>query len=199
MNHPDFDALVGADLPAGDRERLLRAHEALISAGPPAELPHWLASPPGRGARGDTPALPRRRLAFSLVLAAAFALAAFGAGFLLGDRGEREAFETDFVLAMRGTAAAPTAQASLVVGKKDDDGNWPMRMTVRGLDELPRGARYELLLTDDGKLAASCGTFMISDDETIAYLNAPYPLKRYSGWAITRENSNEILVRTRTL
>jgi hypothetical protein len=199
-HHPDFDELIGSDVPQDERARLRRAHDALIAAGPPAELPRSSVVPPGSPAPIDVPILPRRRLAATIVLAATLALAAFGVGFLLGgDDGNRAAFETDFVLAMRGTEAAPTAHASLLVGKKDDDGNWPMRMTVQGLEKLPEDAHYELLLTKNGKLAISCGTFRIEDDETVVYLNAPYRLKQYTGWAITREDSDEILVRTQPL
>jgi hypothetical protein len=198
---PNFDELVGADEPAEERERLRRAHEALLAAGPPPELPPSLAKPPGAQppprARRQPRAFPRRRLAASLVLAAALALAAFGAGYLAGNQGgDEEAFETDFVQRMEGTAAAPNALASIVVGKKDDDGNWPMVMTVLRLEPLPRGKRYELVLTKAGKPAVSCGTFTIDDEQTVVYLNAPYRLNAYDGWAITREDSDEILVRS---
>jgi hypothetical protein len=196
VTSPDFDDLVGSDVPAEERERLRRAHEALVAAGPPLDLPPALASAPGTRPAGAEPrVMPRRRLAASLVLAAALVLAAFGAGYLVGERDNPEAFETDFVLAMHGTAAAPAARASLVVGMKDDDGNWPMRMTVVGLDALS-GNLYELVLTRAGRPAASCGTFAIVDETTVVYLNAPFKLKRYHGWAITREGSNELLVRT---
>jgi hypothetical protein len=197
----DFDELVGGGLEGVQRERLMRVHEQLIAAGPPPELPPSLALPPGSRARADVVhtlprGIPRRRLAASLVLAAALALAAFGSGYLVGDRRSDQAFETDFVLAMRGTDAAPGAIASLVVGEKDDDDNWPMVMTVRGLPTLDEDERYELLLTRGGKPIASCGTFRILDDKTVVYLNAPYPLRRYEGWVVTRAGSDEILVRT---
>ena len=35
---PDFDDLVGLDVPAGERERLHRAHEVLAQADAPPEL-----------------------------------------------------------------------------------------------------------------------------------------------------------------
>jgi hypothetical protein len=201
MKIPEFDELIGADVPPEERERLRRAHEALVAAGPPPELPPSLTRPPERRPRTGVPEqprlFPRPRLAAGLVLAAALALASFAAGYLTGDRGgDQEAFEQDFVLRMEGTAAAPNALASLVVGKKDDDGNWPMVMTVLRLEPLPRGKRYELVLTRAGKRAASCGTFTIDDEQTVVYLNAPYRLKAYDGWAIIREGSDEILVRT---
>jgi hypothetical protein len=190
MRHPDFDDLVGPEVPAEERARLLRAHEALLAAGPPPDLPPSLAAP-----RIGRLSATRRRGA-SLVLAAALVLAAFGAGYAVAEQGTDEAFETDFVVDMFGRTSAPPVDASLVVGVKDDDGNWPMRMTVSGLEALPAGERYELVLTRNGRPAASCGTFAIEDEKTIVYLNAPYPLRRYDGWAITREGDDEILVRT---
>jgi hypothetical protein len=193
---PDFDELVG-EVEPGERERLMRTHELLIAAGPPPELSPALRLPPGAERPAEVQTLPRRRLAASVVLAAALVLAAFGAGFLVGHRGGDEgSFAIDFVLPMQGTAAAHSAFASLAVGEKDDDGNWPMAMTVRGLPPLPEGERYELLLTRDGRLAVSCGTFRIENAKTVAYLNAPYELRTYDGWVVTRENSDEILLRT---
>ena len=107
---------------------------------------------------------PRRRLAASVVLAAAVALAAFGGGYFWAAARRGASFATDFVLPMVGTPAAPTARASLEVGERDEAGNWPMRMIVRNLPELPDRGRYELSLTQDGRLAASCGFFLVSDD-----------------------------------
>ena len=100
---------------------------------------------------------------------------------------------------MRGTQAAPGAVASLVVGEQDDDGNWPMAMTVRGLPRLAEGERYELRLTRAGRLGPSCGTFLVQSDKTVAYLNAPYTLRDFDGWAVVREGRAEILVRTSTI
>jgi hypothetical protein len=193
---PDFDELVG-DVPAAERERLLRVHELLVKAGPPPELPPSLARVPTSGGRIGF--LPSRRRGALLALAAALAVAAFGAGYLVADRGDdprAAAFQTDFVLKMRGTQAAPEAVASLVVGKKDDDGNWPMAMTVRGLPHLPDDGRYELRVTRGGRVGPSCGAFYMTSDKTVVYLNAPYHLREWDGWVIVREDSSEILVRT---
>jgi hypothetical protein len=196
---PEFDELVG-DVDPGERERLKRTHDLLVAAGPPPELPPALRVPPGAG---DTPDvvrvlprgfLPPRRAAAALVLAAALALAAFGAGYLVGHGGPEPAFAVDFVLPMQGTRAAPDARASLEVGERDKAGNWPMRMTVRNLAPLPEGRRYELLLTKNGRLADSCGTFEVEGDRTVVFLNAPYQLKRYDGWVVTPAGSSEVLL-----
>ena len=47
MRGPEFDDLVG-DVPADERERLLRVHEMLVQAGPPPEIPPELERPPSR-------------------------------------------------------------------------------------------------------------------------------------------------------
>lgn len=197
---PEFRELVGKDVPANERDRLTRVHELLVAAGPPPELSPALERPIRPGARAGL--LPSRRRGAWLALAAALAAAAFGAGYLVADRGgeaRAQAFETDFVVKLHGTQGAPGAVASLVVGKRDDDGNWPMELTVRGLPRLSGEQRYELLLTTRGQLGPSCGSFYVDSDKAVAHLTAPYKLKRYDGWVIAREGSREILVRTATI
>lgn len=186
MTGPAFEQLVGADIGADERDRLRRVHDALLAAGPPAELPPRLERPPLPRAMP----FPRRRVA-TFALAAALAVAAFGAGAITRDGGDGGAFATDFVLRMTGTSAAPEGLAVLAVGEIDEAGNWPMRMTVTGLDP----GRYELLLTRDGRPAASCGTFAV-DGRTVVFLNAPYRLRQFDGWVVTPEQSDRILLRT---
>jgi hypothetical protein len=139
--------------------------------------------------------VPRRRLAASLVAAAALALAAFGTGYLLGDRGvDPDAFAVDFVVPMRGTEAAPDARGSLEVGEIDEAGNWPMRLTVRNLRERPRDGFYELWLTKDGRLEASCGRFKVEGDSTVVPLNAPYRLRQYDSWVVTAGGTDSVVL-----
>jgi Anti-sigma-K factor rskA len=180
---PDFDELIGTEVSPGDRDRLRRVHELLVAAGPPAELPPSLADPGGDAAVVPFRRPSRRRLAVAAILAAAVAAAAFGAGFFLGESdGEGDAAAVpDYVVEMTG---ADEARASLAVFAEDDAGNWPMRMTVQGLDG---GETYQLWLTRDGKLERLCGAFSAGDERTVVEMNAPYPLKRYDGWVVTRE------------
>ena len=65
MNGPEFDDLIGADVPAGERERLLSAHEALLTAGPPAELPPGLEQAPNPEPKRPIAAAPIASLSSS--------------------------------------------------------------------------------------------------------------------------------------
>ena len=175
----DFDDVIGEDVGAAERERLRKAHDALLVAGPPPELPAVLAEPRA-GARRPRPLL--------LLAAAVAVAAAFFGGWLAGGAGGQD---PDFSLAMEGTGAARAASATLDVYAIDEAGNWPMKMRIRGLPE----GRYELVLTRAGKPIVSCGFFLV-DGTTEATLNAPYRLRKYDGWAVIRPGSPQILLRT---
>ena len=181
---PDFDELVGEDLAADERARLRRVHDLLVAAGPPAELSPALEQPPSVG--GAVHFLPRRRRGAVLLLAAALAAAAFGGGFLARavTRGGATKSAT-VVIPMHGTAAVPNARASIALLTADKAGNWPMRFTVQGLPKLPRGGYYELYVTKNGRITASCGVFNVHGGRTTVTLNAPYT-KGFNGWIVTR-------------
>jgi hypothetical protein len=192
---PDFDELVGGEgLAPEERERLLRAHQLLVAAGPLPELPPHLATPAVPEAE-LLPFVPRRRRPATIaMLAAALTLAALVAGYVWGHGGS--GFATDFTVGMRGTPAAPAAQAAILVGPKDEAGNWPMLVRVTRLPELPRGERYEVWLTRKGKPAAMCGTFLASGPETSAYLNAPFKLRKFDGWIVREGRTGPVVLRT---
>jgi hypothetical protein len=189
---PNFDELIGPELPPGDRERLRRVHELLIAAGPPPEMPELHASPPVR-------AHPRRRVA-ALLIAAALTLAAFSAGWLL--RGPSDEFDVRLAVPMRSTANAPNASALIELGYADDEGNWPMLVTVRGLKPLPKGGYYELLLTKNGEPVVACGSFNVGDDGNAnVRLGASYNLRNFDGWVVRpwvrgRDELNKTVVLT---
>jgi len=171
MSGPDFRELVGDDLPSEERARLRRVHDQLVAAGAPPELPPALQEAPAAG--GSVSWLPRRRLGTALVLAAALALSAFAAGFLLGKGRESDASafqpERTVVLGTQGQTAV------VRLGKPDDAGNRPMLVTVEGLRRLPEGDYYSLFMTRKGEPVATCGTFKVSSTEpkdvrfTVAY------------------------------
>jgi hypothetical protein len=185
-DRPDFRDLVGDDLPTAERARLERVHDLLVAAGPPPELPPSLAEPDA-GLEADALAfLPRRRAGAVLGLAAAVALIAFLGGYLAGRTGEK--FTKELAdKQMHGTAAAPGASATIEIGKLDQSGNWPLRLVIRNLAALPKDQYYEMFLTDHHKPVATCGTFVVDRLGTTVRLNAPYNLRRYDGWVVTRE------------
>jgi hypothetical protein len=173
MRLPNFDDLVGTEVDPAERERLRRVHDLLVAVGPPPELPAGLEKPRVR-------AFPRRRAL--VLLAAALALAGFGAGWLA--RGG-ESFDVRLTVPMHGTADAPRASGLIKLGFPDEHGNWQMLVTVRGLQPLPEGGYYHLLLTRHGKPVAECGTFRVSENgDTTVVLGASYRLKNFDGWAV---------------
>ena len=190
---PGFDDLVGNDLAAEERARLERVHELLIAAGPPAELPPHLATPPPEPKATVIP-IRRGRWRTAGLAAAATLLIAFGAGWLVGDR--HGATRVERTVTMTGAAGA---HASLAVLSADVAGNWPMRMTVTGLPPLGQGRTYALWLTKKGKLRSPCGTFTVGKGTTTVHLNAPYRLIEYTGWVVVVSGTKTPLLRTATV
>jgi hypothetical protein len=186
-----FDELVDVEgLDAEEAARLRRVHDLLVQAGPPPDLPPALERPPTAeraGAGADIvqfPLLPRRRLAAAVLLAAALAAAAFGAGFLVGDRGGGSTFEVVRVIPMRGQNGA---LASIQMGKRDSAGNWQMRFNVSGLPKQAEGGYYNLYLVKDGKPVVLCGSFRVHDKTTTLTFTVPYKAKRFEGWVVTQQ------------
>jgi hypothetical protein len=185
---PDFDDLIGNDVPADERARLQRAHELLVQASPPPELgpdlesvpwPEEALSPVGRQRKPTG----RRRV----VLAAAFATAIV-LGIFLGQATKDNGFTAQRSVALRGTELAPNASGTLAVGKQNRQGNWPMELHVKNLERLPGGGYYDLYLTRNGKPLVLCVTFN-ADGETVVRFSAAYQLERFDrdGWVVTRQ------------
>ncbi len=84
MTGPEFDDLIGDDVPAGERDDLLGAHEALLAAGPPPELPPGLEHAPDPEPKVSF--LPKRRRYTAFAAAAAIALVALMGGFAWGQK-----------------------------------------------------------------------------------------------------------------
>jgi hypothetical protein len=185
---PNFEDLVGEDLPAEEEARLRRAHELLLAAGPIPELPPSLEEPTiGEQRRPQDEnvyqLLPRRRVGAALALAAAIALVAFVGGYIVGFR--HEGFTAQYSVPMHAVAGVD-ASAKIQIGSRDSNGNWPLRVEARGLPKLKTGF-YEMFLTH-GKQMFTCGTFGGAGARTVKVrLNAPYQLQRGDGWIVVKE------------
>ena len=183
----DFDELVGGDdLEPEEELRLREVHDLLVQAGPPADLTPALERMPDEPADAEIlsfPMLPRRRWAAAAVAAAALAAAAFGAGFLIADRGgPSSSVEAARVVPMRGASGA---LASIRLGERDEVGNWPMELVVTGLPKQPKGAYYTLYLTRGGKPRVPCGYFRVGDHTTTVRFTVPYKVEKGEGWVVT--------------
>jgi Anti-sigma-K factor rskA len=191
---PDFDELMEGVESQEERDRLRRVHDLLVTTAPPPELSAALASPQTPPAEEDTSDewLPRRRVWAGLLAGAGALVAAFGIGYLAGnDSTEPPAASPETpptrVISLRPPDQNNTAGASIHLGRKGADGNWPMVVTVRGLGHLTRGDYYTLALTKKGKPIVTCGTFNVSGQgATTIRMIAAYDLKNYDGWAITK-------------
>lgn len=189
---PDFDDLVGKELPPGERERLRRAHELLAEAGPAPELAPWLEQAPtpwvtrSETTRREPRDSPQRwRL---ILLAAAIALTGFVVGTFVSGGSTGTSFKATRVVELRGSSADPRALAVIRIGKRDAGGNWPMVLEVGGLHAQPPDGYYTLALVRNGKPEVPCGTFRVEQDlsrSTTVRLNAPYDLREFHGWVVT--------------
>jgi hypothetical protein len=186
---PNFDDLVGADVDPAERERLRRAHDLLVIAGPPAELsPELEAGPTLAMTLGRRPTRRRVQQRGALLAAAVIVLAlAFLGGFIAGNRGDGVA--SGRLLKLAGTKAAPAALASLRIQHVDAAGNWPMWLSARGLPKLPPKGYYEVFLVRNGKPWAPCGSFVVKNAKVgvSVRLNAPYRLRPSDSWIVTRQ------------
>ena len=187
---PEFDDLVGADVPPAERERLRRAHDLMLRSDAPPELSPELEKVPWPDDALATLGLRRREPQRSRPWLALVAAAGIGAliGFFAGQSGgTSNSLDVVRTISMHGTALAPDAQASIAIGRRGSDGNWQMLVTVTKLRPLPGGGYYDLWLTRQRKPVALCGTFNVKPaDLTAVRLSAAYSLANFDGWVVTR-------------
>jgi len=187
----DFDQLVdSAGLAPDEEKRVRRVHEMLVSAGPPPELTATLLAPPtelGPDVGGRVIAFPvfrRRPRAAALVVAATIAAACFGGGYLIANQAHHTAINAVRVVALQG---AQNSLASLRVGAADANGNNPMELTVNGLPRLknPRAYYILMLVDENGKPGAMCGTFKVANGTTSVLFSVPYKITPSTRWVVT--------------
>jgi hypothetical protein len=194
-----FDEVVeAAGLDPAERRRLEHAHELLVSAGPPAELPAGLERPPvpPRPALRELPREPRVRfrragLAAATAVAAAVAAACFAFGYALGD-GSGDSFDVERVVAMAGERGET---ATLSVGAADDAGNRTLEFSVEGLTpHTSERGYYELFLERDGEPGLPCGGFRLPEGDTASTFRftVPYSVEDDDRWVLTTIEPGEI-------
>jgi hypothetical protein len=187
---PEFDDLVGTDVPEEERRRLRRAHELLVQAGPPPELSPAMDAVPWPEESQRPAGKPRQQRL--LLLAAALATAAV-LGFVLGQSSGPSSSSASIdpvrVVTLAGTNLDRNAGGTLALGKADEGGNWPMLLHATGLRQLPEGGYYNLYLTKRGKPVVLCGSFNVRSGEAIVRFSAAYDLSHFdrNGWVITRQ------------
>ncbi len=129
--------------------------------------------------------LPQRRRATAVFLAIGVAAAAFWIGFVVGDRKSGTFPAEGSPIAMHPVSGG-AAHASVLVGNRDEVGNWPLLVHVSGLKSLPKGVWYELYLTRGDKVVAWCGAFSVKKTgRTTVRFSVPYRLKDFDGWVVT--------------
>ncbi|HEY8029000.1 MAG TPA: hypothetical protein VIE38_05755 [Gaiellaceae bacterium] len=182
---PDLEQLIGSDVEAAERARLQRVHSLLVQAGPPPEISPSIQSGPTLGmTMSGRPRPVRRRV---LLLAAAISILglAFLGGYIAGNGSGKT---PGTVMQLTGTPAAPSAFASLQIEPVDSAGNWPMRLSVKGLPQLHGHWYYEVFLMRHGKPYAPCGSFKVATNQvTVVQLNAPYRLMHNDTWVVTKQ------------
>lgn len=191
---PDFDELVGGEVTGDERERLRRTHQLLVQAGPPPELSPELEQVPWPEEALQPLGLfrtPRKRSGPSWVQVALAAAAVLVVGFFIGQafNSRSNEFATARVIKMHGTKQAPNAFAAVALGRENNDGNWPMLVTVTDLKPAQNGSYYDLWLSLHGKPVALCGTFNTHfTGDTSVRMSAAYDLTqmKFDGWIVTR-------------
>jgi hypothetical protein len=127
------------------------------------------------------------------VLAAAFAIAAFAGGYVVGGGGDGErATAPDFVQQVQlSGSTAPDALAVVQVGAEDTIGNREMVVTVEGLPHLQGEDYYTLFMTKAGKPVVQCGTFNVRGGvrRTTVRLLVGYQLDEFDGFALAKYSS----------
>jgi hypothetical protein len=191
-HEPNFDELIGTEATRAERERLHHAHELLVQAGPPPELPPSLQKAPNFGVFSLHQRRVVKRRALVLLAAALSVAVVFFAGYAVRGGGSSAKAPNPVVsLSLKGTSALPNAQATLEVWKARD-GNWPMTLSVVGLPKLANHGYYEVYLVRNGRPWGLCGTFRAAGSSTAltVTLNAPYSLHKGDSWVVTRPDSS---------
>jgi hypothetical protein len=190
-HEPNFDELIGTEAAGAERERLRHAHDLLVQAGPPPELPPSLQKAPSFGVFSLHQRRVVKRRALVLLAAAVSVAVVFFAGYAARGGGSAKTSHPVVSLALKGTSAVPSARGTLAVWHSRD-GNWPMTLSVVGLPKLAHHGYYEVYLVRNGKPWGLCGTFRGagSSNALTVTLNAPYSRHEGDSWVVTRPDAS---------
>jgi len=123
----------------------------------------------------------------ALLVAATVAVACFGGGYLLANSAHSGKSAIDVVRVVPMQGVQQNSFASLRVGASDENGNWPVQLTVNGLPQLQDKERYYLMVWQNGKPVAFCGTFEVAGHgPTTVTFNVAYKITRSTRWVVTR-------------
>lgn len=173
-----------------DETKLRRVHAMLVAAGPPTDLPVELSKPVavnGAEVVSLDEHRSRRRPVAALLVAATVAVACFGGGYVLATQASgKSAINVVRVVPMQGVQQ--NSLASLSVGSSDQNGNWPLQLTVSGLPKLKGDARYYLVVKQgNGQRGVLCGSFEVAPHgSTTVTFNVAYKITPSTHWIITR-------------
>ena len=186
----DFEDLVDlTGVGAEDEAKLRRVHQMLIAAGPPADLPVELAKPVPVGGQVVSLAehAKRRRPVAAVLIAATVAVACFGGGYVLATQARSDSSAINVIRIVPLQGVQQNSLASLSVGSSDQNGNWPLQLTVSGLPQLKGEARYYLVVKQGDGRGVLCGSFEVAPHgSTTVTFNVAYKVKPSTQWIITR-------------
>jgi hypothetical protein len=189
---PNLNDLVGTEVTGAERQRLQQVHELLLEAGPPPEISADLEAGPTLGMTLGRQQHQRRRVkrrAMLLVAAAILVALVFIAGYASRGGGKSGSSQAVIRQAFKGTSVAPQAQGTLEVWSSKDGNNWPMTLTVVGLQQLPPHTNYDVYLVRNGRPWGACGSFRVGGNPQVPVtvtLSAPYTLHKGDTWVVTR-------------
>ncbi|MGI9658810.1 MAG: anti-sigma factor domain-containing protein [Gaiellaceae bacterium] len=209
MEKPDLNDLVGDDMGDAELDALRDADELLRAAEPLPELPDGLAEAvsaiPHTHEQMERKSSRRQQFAGRrpAVLAAAAALAgiAFAIGWLVRGGDDGGPGPTEIVTLEATQFAGGEASMVIDVFPIDEGGNWVLLADIEGLEPVGAEQHYELWLTRNNRVAASCGRFLVDDAGKAQNLwfNAPYRFSEFDDWVVTREgpgdNRSRVLLR----
>jgi hypothetical protein len=194
----DLRNLVGDEPSDAEVDALREADELLRAAEPlpdvPEELDAAVRAIPASEEQIDKRRSSRRRSLLGrrptvLAYAAVLAGIAFAIGWFTRGGGEDIPARQEIVTLEATQFASNEAEMVIDVFPVDEAGNWVLLADVAGLEPVGDDQYYELWLTRDRRVAASCGRFLVDESGAAenVWFNAPYEFAQFDDWVVTVE------------